>query len=257
MEFILSKTLNFFTYPLNILLTIAFIIILFFFFNKKKIIKCFSLLFIFLFIFFGIYSLPYFLLNKLEDYIKPSKISYSQLTGVVVLGGGIEQGLVSKERNEASLSEHAERLTKAVEIFKKNPRVIILFSGSGGPLKQQQGWSDSDNTRKFFIEQGVREENLIFENQSRNTFENVKYSKKILEDKKGNWGLITSASHMARSFMVFKKNGIILEPISVDYKTGTSKIFWLTFNFYKAVKLWNVLLHEITGIVYYKLTDKI
>ncbi len=122
MEFILSKTLNFFISPLNILLTIAFIIILFFFFNKKKIIKFFSLLFIFLFIFFGIYSLPYFLLNKLEDYIKPSKISYSQLTGVVVLGGGIEQGLVSKERNEASLSEHAERLTKAVEISKKNPK---------------------------------------------------------------------------------------------------------------------------------------
>jgi len=62
---------------------------------------------------------------------------------------------------------------------------------------------------------------------------------------------------MARSFMVFKKNGIIVEPIAVDYKTGTSKIFWLTFDFYKAVTLWNILLHEITGTIYYKLTDKI
>jgi len=62
---------------------------------------------------------------------------------------------------------------------------------------------------------------------------------------------------MARSFMVFKKNGLILEPISVDYKTGSSKIFWLTFDFYRGVRLWNILLHEITGIIYYKLTDKI
>jgi uncharacterized SAM-binding protein YcdF (DUF218 family) len=256
MEFILLKTINFFIFPLNILLLVAFVIIFFFFFNKKKIIKFFSLSFIFLFIFFGIYSLPYFLLNKLEDYIKATKISYSQLTGVIVLGGGVGQGLVPKERNEASLHEAAERLTKAIEIYKKNSKVIILFSGFSGSLKPE-GWSESDTARKFFIDQGVREENLIFENQSRNTFENVKYSKKILEDKKGNWGLITSASHMARSFMVFKKNGIIVEPISVDYKTGTSKIFWLTFDFYKAVRLWNILLHEITGIIYYKLTDKI
>jgi len=256
MEFILSKTLNFFIFPLNILFLVAFLIIFFFFFNKKKIINFFSLLFIFLFFFFGIYSLPYFLLNKLEDYIKPSKISYSQLTGVIALGGGAGQGLVPKERNEPSLDDAAERLTKVVEIYKKNPRIIILFSGFSGSLKPE-GWTESDNARKFFIDQGVREENLILENQSRNTFENVKYSKKILEDKKGNWGLITSASHMARSFMVFKKNGIIVEPISVDYKTGTSKIFWLTFDFYKAVKLWNILLHEIIGIIYYKLTDKI
>jgi len=62
---------------------------------------------------------------------------------------------------------------------------------------------------------------------------------------------------MARAFMVFKRNGIILEPISVDYKTGTSKIFWLTFDFYEGVKLWGILLHEIVGIFYYKLTDKI
>jgi len=256
MEFISSNILNFFIYPYNILINVFFNIFFFFFLNKKKIIKFFSLLFIFLFIFFGIYSLPYFLLKKLEDYIKSSKISYSQLTGVIVLGGGVEEGLVPKERNEASLNEAAERLTKALEIYKKNPRIIILFSGFSASLKLE-GWNESDTARKFFIDQGVREENLIFENQSRNTFENVKFSKKILEDKKGNWGLVTSASHMARSFMVFKKNGIILEPISVDYKTGTSKIFWLTFDFYKAVKLWKTLLHEVIGIVYYKLTDKI
>jgi len=258
MEFILSKVLNFFIYPLNILLTISFLIILFFFLNKKKITKFFSLLFIFLFIFFGIYSLPYFLLKNLEDYIKSSKISYSQLTGIVVLGGGVyPNNIVPKERDETSLSEHAERLTKAVEIYRKNPRIIILFSGGSDLLNKAQGWSDSDNTRKFFIDQGVKEENLIVEDQSRNTFENAKFTKKNFEDKKGKWGLITSASHMPRSFMVFKKNGIILEPISVDYKTGTSEIFWLTFDFYKAIKLWNTVLHEIIGIVYYKLTDKI
>jgi len=35
MEFILSKTINFFIFPLNILLIVAFVIIFFFFFIKK------------------------------------------------------------------------------------------------------------------------------------------------------------------------------------------------------------------------------
>jgi hypothetical protein len=35
---------------------------------------------------------------------------------------------------------------------------------------------------------------------------------------------------LSRSFFAFKKQGFILEPISTDYKTGTSKIFWLNFS---------------------------
>ncbi len=72
--------------------------------------------------------------------------------------------------------------------------------------------------------QGVRSDNLIFENKSRNTFENIIYSKDIIKTNKGTWGLITSASHMPRSYFGFKKQGLILEPISVDYRTGTSSI---------------------------------
>jgi hypothetical protein len=38
--------------------------------------------------------------------------------------------LESKERNEVSInSSAAERLTKVLEIYKKNPRLLILFSG--------------------------------------------------------------------------------------------------------------------------------
>ncbi len=36
--------------------------------------------------------------------------------------------------------------------------------------------------KKFFLEQGVRSENLIFENKSRNTFENISYSKDIIKN---------------------------------------------------------------------------
>jgi uncharacterized SAM-binding protein YcdF (DUF218 family) len=224
--------------------------------EKKKLVIFFSKLFLILFLFFGYNPLSNFLLSKIEDYIQPSKYPVQQLTGVIVLGGSFNSGLESKERNEVSLSSSAERLTKALEIYKKNPRLIILFSGFSGELKPQ-GWSESDMAKKFFLDQGVKLDNLIFENQSRNTFENIKYSKDIITNYKGTWGLITSASHMPRSFFTFKKQGLILEPINVDYTTGTSRMFWINFNISSGLRNWSIILHELIGISYYKFTNKI
>jgi uncharacterized SAM-binding protein YcdF (DUF218 family) len=224
--------------------------------ESKKLVIFFSKLFLILFLFFGYNPLSNFLLSKIEDYIQPSKYPVQQLTGVIVLGGSFNSGLESKERNEVSLNSSAERLTKALEIYKKNPRLLILFSGFSGELKPQ-GWSESDMAKKFFLDQGVKIDNLIFENQSRNTFENIKYSKDIIANYKGTWGLITSASHMPRSFFIFKKQSLILEPISVDYKTGTSKIFWINFNISSGLSNWSIILHELIGITYYKITNKI
>jgi uncharacterized SAM-binding protein YcdF (DUF218 family) len=257
MEFYLSKIVNFFTSPQYILfliiLTQLFII---FFIESKKLVIFFSKLFLILFLFFGYIPLSNFLLSKIEDYIQTSKYPVQQLTGVIILGGSFNSGLESKERNEVSLNSSAERLTKALEIYKKNPRLLILFSGFSGELKPQ-GWNESDMAKKFFLDQGVKLDNLIFENQSRNTFENIKFSKDIIVNYKGTWGLITSASHMPRSFFTFKKQSLILEPINVDYKTGTSRMFWINFDISSGLSNWSIILHELIGISYYKITNKI
>jgi uncharacterized SAM-binding protein YcdF (DUF218 family) len=257
MEFYLAKILNFFINPLYILLLVILVqLFIIFFIQSKKLIIFFSKLFLILFLFFGYSPLSVFLLSEIENYIESSKYPVQQLSGVIVLGGSVNSGLESKERNEVSLNSSAERLTKALEIYKKNPRLLILFSGSSGELKHQ-GWSETDMAKKFFLDQGVKIDNLIFENKSRNTFENIKYSKDIIAKHKGTWGLITSASHMPRSFFTFKKQSLILEPISVDYKTGTSRMFWINFDISSGLSNWSIILHELIGISYYKITNKI
>ena len=257
MEFYVAKIANYLLDPLYILSFFLLILIFLLLFTNFKKLTIFSAKFLLiLFLFFGYTPLSNFLLNKLEDFIKPSKYPVQQLKGIVVLGGSFNSGLQSKERNEVSLNSSAERLTKALEIYNKNPKILILFSGFSGELKPQ-GWSESDMAKKFFLEQGVRSENLIFENKSRNTFENINYSKDIIKNYKGTWGLITSASHMPRSYFGFKRQGLILEPIIVDFKTGTSPIFWISFNIGSGLSNWSTLLHEVVGISYYKITDKI
>ena len=257
MEFYISKIVNFFFNLQHILFLIILIqLFVIFFTESKKLVIFFSKLFLILFLFFGYSPLSNFFLSKIEDYIQPSKYPIQQLTGVIVLGGSFETGLESKERNQVFLNSSAERLTKALEIYKKNQRILILFSGFSNSIRPQ-GWSESDMAKKFFLDQGVRIDNLIFENQSRNTFENIKYSKDIIINYKGTWGLVTSANHMPRSFFAFKKQGLILEPINVDYKTGTSRMFWINFDISSGITNWNIIFHELIGIAYYKITNKI
>ena len=257
MEFYIAKVANYLLEPLYILSFFLIILIFLLLFTNFKKLTIFSAKFLLiLFLFFGYTPLSNFLLNKLEDFIKPSKYPVQQLKGIVVLGGSFNSGLQSKERNEVLLNSSAERLTKVLEIYNKNPKILILFTGFSAELKPQ-GWSESDMAKKFFLEQGVRSENLIFENKSRNTFENINYSKDIIKNYKGTWGLITSASHMPRSYFGFKRQGLILEPIIVDFKTGTSPIFWISFNIGSGLSNWSTLLHEVVGISYYKITGKI
>ena len=257
MEFYIAKVINYLLEPLYILsFFLIVLIILLLFTNFKKLTIFFAKFLLIVFLFFGYTPFSNFLLNKIEDFIKPSKYPVQQLTGVIILGRSFDLELESKERNEVLLNSSAERLTKALEIYKKNPRLLILFSGASNKIKPI-GWNESDMAKKFFLEQGVRVDNLIFENKSRNTFENISYSKDIIKNNKGTWGLITSASHMPRSYFGFKKQGLILEPISADYRTGTSSIFWINFDIKKGLENWNIILHEVVGIFYYKITGKI
>jgi len=257
MEIYLSKILNFLINPLHILFfTIFTQLFIIFFLKSKKLIIFFSKLFLLLFLFFGYIPLSNFFLNKVEDYIEPSKYPIQQLTGVVVLGAGFDSGRISKERNQIALDHSVARLTKAIEIYNKNPRILILLSGFSKESLNEE-WSELEMVKRFYLDQGVRFENLLFENQSRNTFENAFFSKNIVSKYKGTWGLITTASHMPRSYLLFKKQGIILEPINVNYRTGKTKIFWLNFNIKKGIIDWSIIFHEVIGLAYYKITNKI
>jgi len=254
MEFYLSKAFNSIFTSINILFVIILAqIFIVLFLDSKKISKTLSKLFLIFFLFFGYTPLSNFTLNKIEDYIEPSRYPVNQLTGIVVLGSSFGSGSVSKERNEVSPSL---RLIKALEIYKKNSKILIVLTGFSKEVNPD-GWNDFEIAKKFFLDQGVRADNLIFESKSKNTFENSEFVRDIIKNYKGTWGLVTSASHMPRSFFVFKKQGIVLEPISVNFKTGTSRIFWLNFDILKGLSDWSIIFHEVAGLVYYKSTNKI
>ena len=269
MLFIFSKIIGFFLNPKNIIFLLSVILSLSVIFRLRKLSKIFSIILITVITFISYLPLPYEILRNLEDSTFSQKNSYmtlqnknvhyinydkkklyNLLDGVLVLGGGTGSGYVSEYRNEALLSEPAERLTKAVELFQTNNSIKIIFSGYSGDVVLR-GWPEYKVAKKFFLEMGVPEKNLILEKKSRNTFENIFYSKKFFSENEI-WGLVTSAHHMKRAFLIAKKlnidNKIIFLP--VDFRTA-GKTGYFNFNLSAGISCWSLILHEYVGILYY------
>ena len=101
--------------------------------------------------------------------------------------------------------------------------------------------------------------NVDFEDMSKNTYQNAIFSKKILD--KSNvktWGIITSATHMDRAILTFRKNiaDKKFEALPVDFKTGNS-LYLFPGNMNGSLNLWHIYIHEIIGFWAYKITGRL
>ncbi len=207
----------------------------------------------------GYYPIPDYLLSQLENAYPQATVNYTDLTGVIVLGGGEGKGTIAQARNEASLMRAAERITESVKAYKNNPSLKILYTGYTSQIFHE-GWSGADIASKFLTDQGVSPDNIILEGKSRNTYENAVYSKAFLDEagNEGNWGLITSAAHMNRSMKIFEKVGLggRVIPMPVDYETSGVADWW-RFDLQNGNDLWRNYIHETVGTWIYRLTGRL
>ncbi len=102
MEFYIAKVANYLLEPLYILSFFLIILIfLLLFTNYKKLTIFFAKFLLILFLFFGYTPLSNFLLNKIEDFIKPSKYPVSAIKrSYCIRRILLILDLESKERNE-------------------------------------------------------------------------------------------------------------------------------------------------------------
>lgn len=197
-------------------------------------------------------SLP---LQFLENRIKPGDINSSAIDGIIVLGGFTEDGAVAQSRNMYGLNSNVERFTAALQLTKDKPNMPILFSGFSGKLSHN-GWSEPDQIRDLVDKLGGLGRSVLYEEQSRNTYENAVNSRKVLAAEPGSrWILITSASHMTRamgSFTAAGWSGII--PYPVDYRTleTGSQVWWDI----RGIEMLRIGLHEYIGLLAYYLTGR-
>ena len=264
--FTLSKVVQFSIEPLNWLIVFILLSLLFLGLRKPHLCRRFLLLALLdLFVVGWLPSSEVFL-RALEDAVPPvniSQVNANDIGGIIILGGAIEGGDIAVDRGEISIYSAAERVTKAFELIRKYPDLPFIFSGFSGRLSPK-GVSEADAFRQLIAEQGLADRSAHYENQSRNTYENVLFIKRMIQEwgeKNADgtakpWLLITSASHMYRSFQIFQKQGIEVIPVPVDYQTAKG-LRWGSFDIEDGIGNWNALNHEIVGLFAYWITGKI
>lgn len=172
----------------------------------------------------------------------------------VVLGGFAEYDAY---RHAVTMSEAAERLYKAIELYRSHQIDTIVVSGGAiGHFKPESIYA-----RSYLVLQGIDSTRVLIDTVSINTFQNARETAKLLENRNHITPvlLITTASHMPRAKRCFKKAGVAVVPYCVQYFSNPLRgyVIWDYFiPSTEALKKFDALSKEWVGYMVYRLNGK-
>jgi uncharacterized SAM-binding protein YcdF (DUF218 family) len=198
----------------------------------------------------GLSPLGNILIFPLEQRFPAWDASHGAPDGIVVLGGAVTAD-IAVVRGDVALNEAAERMTATVELARRYPAARIIFSGGDGGLIY--GGNESDAALRLFERLGLPPGRVTVEDQSRNTFENALFSKRIAAPKAGErWLLVTSAYHLPRAMGMFRAAGFPVEAFPVDWRTRGIEDTWRPFpTLAEGLRRTDTAVREWAGLVIY------
>ncbi|OAE97416.1 hypothetical protein AYJ54_35590 [Bradyrhizobium centrolobii] len=200
--------------------------------------------------------LGFLLLYPLESRFPPWDPSRGAPDGIIVLGGSVDPDL-SAAHHMPVVRHAADRMLAPAELARRYPNARIVFTGGSADListdDKEADWSGIvlENT-------GIPKERLIMERNSRNTYENALFTKKMVAPKPGErWLLVTSAYHMPRSIGLFRKVGFDVEAYPVDWRTGGREdLFTFTNQGADGLNRTEIAVREWIGLIAYRLMGR-
>ncbi|MFN5889280.1 MAG: YdcF family protein [Bacteroidota bacterium] len=176
---------------------------------------------------------------------------------MIVLGGYTSY---DKGRKRMGFNEAAERFVFPLQMLSTGKTQRLILTGGSGNVFNRD-YFESSAAKKFALDFGIADSQILIDDKSRNTWENAVETKKILDSLKVNEPvlLVTSAGHMRRSMGCFKKVGVAFIPYSVNYQSHLDRKYsWDAILIPSAgtISKWDALIHEWVGYLAYKLTGK-
>lgn len=193
-------------------------------------------------------------LAPLEQRFPPAPDSLAAVDGIVVLGGAIDFDHTPRPDRPA-IGGSAERITAMVALARRYPNARLVYSGGSGMVRDQQT-READLARPLLESLGVDPARVLFERDSRNTWENAVDSKALAQPKPGeNWLLVTSAWHMPRAMGCFRQAGWNPIPYPVNY-LGNDAGDWAKFQPEVELILLAGAEREWIGLIAYRLLGR-
>src|SRR2546421_4802493 len=256
MFFVLAKILGFFALPSNILISLGLlgaVLMTTRFAPAGRRLAVASLVLIAI---AGLSPLGNAIILPLEERFPPWDAARGAPTGIISLGGAFDT-VVSPARGEVALNEAAERLTAIAELARRFPDARIAFSGGSGRLIYG-GATEAELAARLFESFGIAKERIILEGKSRDTEENARFTKELLQPKPGErWLLVTSAHHMPRAVGVFRAAGFPVEAYPVDYRIrGAIDLLRPFANVGDGLRRTDTAAREWAGLVVYRVTGR-
>ncbi len=191
------------------------------------------------------------LLRPLENLYPHRTPALTHKASLVVVLSGMVNPLTPHQENPEFIST-MDRILAGEELLEQGRAQYLLISGGSG-LISGRGEPEAEILRKWLLKRGHRADRILAESLSRNTGENARNTAEIV--KKRGWKeiiLVTSAFHMPRSMMTFRKAGLDPIPYPVDYyTTEISPGLEGWFPTPTALSLSSIALKEYIGIVAY------
>lgn len=198
----------------------------------------------------SLFPIGEWMLYPLESRFQTNPPLPNKVEGIIVLSGP-EDPVASANWNQVELGSAAERDLAFMQLVRRYPNAKAIFTGGSGILTDQTH-KGAHVAKQLFAEQGLDVTKILFEDQSRNTAENAKYSYALAQPKPTEkWILITTAWHMPRSVGVFNKLGWAVLPYPVDHYTNPNDLFRVEWDFSGNLDLLNTATKEWVGLVAY------
>ncbi len=195
------------------------------------------------------------LLLPLENRFPPAVQAPAQVAGIILIGGAQEVEL-TEARGVASFNDTMETLTSFFALARRYPDAVLAFSGGSGALAGNV-MSEAAVTRALFDQLGL-DRRVIYEDASRDTYENAVLLKRIVQPAPGGiWLLVTAASHMPRSVACFDAAGWPVVAWPVAYKSAaTAAVEWRHPTLGDHLSKLETALHEWVGLAVYWLEGR-
>lgn len=123
------------------------------------------------------------------------------------------------------------RIDHAAMYLKENPNTIAIASGGKGP---GEDISEAESIKRELILQGIEESRIILEDKSTDTYENIRFSKKIIPEKAESGLIVTNDFHIYRAKMIADNEELTIDglpaktPIQAVFKSYTREYLALT-----------------------------
>lgn len=193
-----------------------------------------------------------------EDYVKSQTVKkYSRVVldpskhykTAIVMGGFAAMNTQTGQMRY--VEGRADRLWEAVRLWKNGQVESILITGDPTSLIQEDGSSTKELFLRYMDELGIPRTAFILEQRSRNTRENAKFTKEILDTRQiadKECLLITSATHLKRSLQCFVKVGVYPDYLPVNtYDPPVNINHRAFYPDWKVAIKWQELLNEWIG----------